>query len=168
MSYSTNTTILTYFAALPQSAGAAGYAKTILRLDSHVGRADTLINSKIARRYDITGYDTTGAVPPLLRTLSEDIASYFSFRAWFGQDNQNVNDWTDKFNDAVNILDEVRDGNIDLVNTAGSMIPEITSSTSEYIDSNTVDYQASFDEDDSLDWKTDSNKLDSIKDGRDG
>ena len=166
MSYSTNTTILTYFAAFPQTVGAAGYINIISRIDSHVGRADTIINSKIARRYDVSGYDTAGSVPPILRTLSEDISSYYTFRAAFSQDNQNVNDWTDKFNEAIVVLDEIRDGNMDLVNTAGAIIGEVLSTTVQYVDSNTIDYQSFFDCDEPLDWGPDPDKLTDISDKR--
>jgi hypothetical protein len=164
VSYSTNTTIISYFAALPQTTTSAGFALISGRITSHITRADTIINSKIARRYSVS--DLQVNVPPVLRTLSEDISSYFTFRAMFSQDNKNVNDWTEKFNEAMTLLDEIRDGNCDLVNTAGSIIPEITSATSMYVDSTTKDYQSYFDEDDPTDWKVDIDKKSSIRDGR--
>ena len=164
MSYSTNTTILSYFPQLPQTTTSAGYTQTVAIINSHITRADTLIKGKIASRYDIAGF--TASVPPLLRTISEDIASYFSFRSWFSQDNQNVNEWTDKFKEAESMLDMIRKGDMDLFNTAGALIAERASSNISLVDSNNLDYQPYFDEDGPLEWKVDSEKLDDINEKR--
>jgi hypothetical protein len=155
---------LTYFPGLPQSVGAAGYSNTTALITKHITRADTIINGKIAARYAIGSIQTN--VPPLLRTLSEDIASYFSFRSWFSQDNQNVNEWTDKFNEATQMLDMIRKGEMDLFDTAGSLITEVTTDDMQMVDGNNIDYQSFFDEDNELSWKVDEDKLDAIGDER--
>lgn len=166
MSYSTNTTIAQLLPVLPQSAGASGYTRTQSLVESHITRADSLINSKVANRYDVSSYDTAGSVPPLLRTLSEDIAAYYSYRSLYSADGQNDNEWTDKFKDAIEILNEIRQGDMDLVDTAGAMLPIRASSTVDDIASNTEDYTPTFGEDSSLDWAVDSTKINNLSDDR--
>jgi len=166
MPYSTNTTIVTLLPGLPQSSGAQGWTQNQARIDSHISRADNLINAKIGNRYDVSEFDTSGSVPPLCKTLSEDIASWFTYRSEFSGDNQNDNEWTDKFKMAIEMLDQIRDGEMDLLNTAGSLIEERATNVFDLIDSNTKNYTPFFDEDGPTEWKVDDDKLDSIEDDR--
>ena len=166
MAYATGTTILTLLPGLPQSLGSAGYDRVISLVDSHVDRADNLVNAKISNRYNVSGFNTSGSVPPVLRTLSEDITAYYSYRSLFSSDGQNDNEWTDKCKDAIDILNEIREGTMDLVDSSGSMIATRASATVDDIGSTTEDWTATFGEDDPLSWVVDSDKLDSIKDDR--
>ncbi len=166
MAYSTNTTILTLLPGMPQTSTSNGYTATTTLIDEHINRADNVINAKIAQRYAVGSFNTSGSVPPLLKTISEDIASYFTFRSEFGGDNQNDNEWTDKFKDAIELLDQLREGDIDLVNTTGSIIDERTTSAVDIISSTHIDYQPFFDEDSVTSWKVDDDKISSIEDNR--
>ena len=167
MPYTDPTSTLQLLPMLPQSFGSSGYSLTVTRLGNHITRADNIINGKISKRYDISQFnDTLTSAPPMLATISQDISSYYTLRGAFSSDNQNVLEWTDKFQDALAILDEIRDGKIDLVNTSGSVIEERSSTTTDYIESNTESYQAFFDEDSELNWKVDVDKLNSIRDKR--
>lgn len=164
--YSTSTTILILLPGLPQSSGAAGYTNIVNRIDKHIVRADNLINSKIAYRYNISGFNTSGSVPPLIQSLSEDIASYYTYRSEFSSDGQNENAWTDKFDQAIAMLDEIRGGTMDLIDSTGSLIAVLASSTVDLISSNTEDYTPFFGEDTVTSWKVDSDKLSSLSDSR--
>ena len=166
MSYSTNTTILLINPSWPQTTTAGGYDKLKNQIDEHITRADNFINSKIVNRYDISGFDTTGSVPPLLKTLSEDIATFFTMRNNYSNDNQNYNEWVEKYKDAIDMLDEIREGNMDLVNTTGSQIAIRTDEALQEVESSTEDYQSFFDEDGPLDWKVDATKIDNIDSDR--
>lgn len=166
MAYSTNTSILLLLPGLQQTTTEAGYTETSALIASHVARADTVINAKIAKRYDVSGFNTTGSVPPMLKTISEDMASYYSYRSLYSSDNQNFNEWTDKFKEAMELLDEIRDGDIDLVNTTGSVIQERTSATLDKIIANNENHQTFFDIDDPLDWDFDEDRKDEVKDAR--
>lgn len=164
--YATSTSILVILPGMPQTSTVSGYTSTVAIIDSHISRADSYINAKISNRYDVSGFDTVGSVPPLLKMLSEDIASYYTYRSQFSADNQNVNEWTEKFKDAIEVLNQIRDGDMDLVNTTGSLITELTDTENDMVTSSTEDYQSYFDEDSPLDWKVDDDKLESINDAR--
>ena len=164
MAYSTATTIIVLLPGLPNSAGAAGYTAITTLIDAHITRADNVINSKIARRYDIADFIVN--VPPLLRTISEDISSYYTYRSEYSGDTQNENEWTDKYNEAAKILDEIRDSKIDLVNTAGAIIPDRTESAFDMVTSDNQDYQPFFDIDEPTDWKFDADLKDSLRGNR--
>ena len=164
MSYSTNTSILFILPGLPQTDTTEGYTTTVAIIEDHIDRADNIINSKIVKRFDVSQFATE--VPPMLKTLSEDISSYFTYRSLYSGDNQNFNEWTDKFNMAMELLNELKEGEIDLVDDSGNIIEDRTTATIDRIVSSTEDYQPFFDEDDPLDWKLDDEKKDSIKDAR--
>ena len=167
MSYGTNTTILTLLPNLPQSATANGYTRVANLISSHVTRADTLINSYLVERYDISSFDTAGSVPPVLKTYSEDIASYYTLRSLYGGDGQNLNEYIQEYYKALEDLTKIREGEMNLFDTAGSQIPAKLSSTIDVVSSNTEDYTPTFLEDGPLSWATDSDKLDDIEDDRD-
>jgi len=164
MSYSTATTLLLLLPGLPQTSSSAGYSNTVSRIDQHIMRADNIINGMVAKRYIISNF--VSSVPPLLNTLSEDITSYFTYRSFFSMDNQNRNEWTDKFEGALDILREIRDNKMDLVDSSGNVVAELTSATTNYVDSNTKNYSSTFAEDTSTSWSVDSDKLDSIDSDR--
>jgi hypothetical protein len=166
MAYATNTTIITLFPGMPQTTTTEGHTATLSLVASHIDRADNLINGKIGKRYDVSGYDTSGSVPPLLQTLSEDIAAFYTFRSVYSGDNQNFNEWLSKFDEAMTMLNELRDGDLHLVNTTGSLIEERSSSTAAFVDSNTKDYTPTFGEDSSLNWEVDPDKLSDLSDSR--
>lgn len=162
MAYSTDTSILAILPGLPQTTTAARYTNTVSLIGNHISRADNLINSKIAKRYDVP-FTTT---PPIIKTLSEDITSYFTYRSVFSGDNQNDNQWTDKFKDAVEILDQIRDGKMDLIDTSGSLVPERSTTASTIVDSNTRQYAPFFNVDTSTSWEHDPDLLDEVEDDR--
>lgn len=164
MAYSTSTTITLLLPGLPQTTTATGHSTTIAVIEQHIDRADNLINSMIAQRYDVSGFTST--VPPLLKTISEDITTYLSYRSFFSSDNQNKNEWTDSYKEAKDLLKQLREGTRDLVDSSGNLIAEVETSAVDKIESTTMDYQPFFDEDDSVDWKVDDDKLDDIKDNR--
>lgn len=164
MAYSTSTTITLLLPGLPQTTSAAGHSTTIAIIEQHITRADNIINGMIAQRYNVSGFTTS--VPPLLKTISEDITSYFSYRSFFSGDNQNFNEWTDEYKAAMESLKKIREGDLDLVNSTGSLLPEVESSSVDRIESTTQDYQPFFDEDGVTDWAVDDDKLTNIKDNR--
>lgn len=166
MAYATSTSILLLLPGLPQTTSTNGYTETVALIDPHITRADNIINGKIAQRYSISGFNTSGSVPPMLKTLSEDIASYFTYRSLYSSDNQNFNEWTDKFKMAVEMLDQIRESELDLVNSTGAIIPDRTTATIDKIISTTEDYQPFFDIDEPTDWKNDEDREDEVKDAR--
>lgn len=167
MSYATNTTILTLLPNLSQSAGSSGFTKNSALIAVHVTRADNVINSYLVERYDISGFDVADAVPPILRTYSEDIASYFTMRSLYSGDGQNENEYIQEYYKALAELEKIKEGETNLYDTAGSQIPTKSSATVDMISSNTEDYTPTFGEDSSLSWETDQDKLNTLSDERD-
>lgn len=166
MSYSTNTTIVLLLPGMPQTSSSKNYSATVAVIDQHIARADNIVNGKIVARYDISSFDTAGSVPPILRTLSEDITSAYSYRSFYSADNQNNSDYLDKFNEAMETLNEIRDGDLFLFDTSGSLIEERVSTTDDgaLVTSNTEDYTSTFDEGPVLGWLVDPDKIDAIED----
>jgi len=164
MSYSSVTSILGFIPDLPQTNTMAGYTATAAIITAHITRADNLINAKISNRYDVSAFVSNP--PPLLISLSEDITTFYTFRSLYSSDNQNFNEWTDKFKDAITMLTEIHDSEMDLVGSTGSVLPERTETAHIMIDSNTKNYTPAFGEDDSLDWSVDSEKLSDLTSDR--
>jgi phage gp36-like protein len=160
-SYLTTTNILSIVPGLPQTSTEAGFSNTSAIVDRHITRAEAYCNGKIALRYSIPF--SSGSIPPLLITLCEDIAVFYSYRSFFTQDNQNYNDYLDTFKDAIATLDEIRDAKINLFLTDGSIIPELTSDDNADISSNVTSKQSFFDVDDPLDWAFNNDLKDTIR-----
>ena len=168
MSYATTTTIFTLLPGLPAtSVAASGHTETAAIIDEHIVRADNLINGKIAARYDVSGLDTTTSVPPMLKSIAEDISCYFTFRSIYGGDNANINDWIDKYDLALDWLNEIRNGEMELLDSSNDVIPERSTSHDNMVASTHDDYASAFNYDDVLNWKVDDDLIDSIEDDRD-
>ena len=121
------------------------------------------INGYCARRYAVPfgGGTSSGAIPPTIRDIAEQLGAYRTMRGYFSKDSVNDNAWVDKFKtDADSILKDIRDGKVDLFNTAGSVLAELNASSK--VDSNTIDYKASFNEATSTSWEVDPSKLESL------
>lgn len=169
MAYTTYTTILINNADLPQTTTQAGYTSTVSIIQNHITRADAFINGKLARRYDIP-FDPT---PPLIANISEDITSYYSYRSLYAQDNQNSStrlaeyQTVDATMTAFALLEQLRLGELDLVNTAGALIPENSDTQDDSVESTNEDYTPIFDVDDTLNQCVDCDRLTDIKNARD-
>ena len=162
MAYSTYTSILTILPGLPQTSTANGWTETTIVVAKHITRADSIIDGMISQRYD-----TPVSNAPLLNTLSEDITAYFTYRSFYTQDNMNRSEYFDDLrSDAMEVLEKIRKGDINLVDTAGSAILEPSTSTQSIVDSNNKDYQPFFDVDSEYDWKFDDDLIEDIRDKR--
>lgn len=162
----TATSLLAMLPNLPQTSTTdAGYSTTVEAMKLHVTRAENIVNGKVVGRYDINAWTQT-TCPPMLKALAEDLASYFIMRSVYVGDNQNDNEWTDKFKEALVELDEVRKGDMQLFDSAGSLIAERDSGTTDKVISNTEDYIMTFGEDKPLNWRIDRGKLDALSNDR--
>ena len=137
------------------SADAAGTAQ----FSRHITRAEGLINGYLAARYVLP----FSAVPPIIRTIAEDISSYFFIRGSYVQDGQRKNEYVDAFKEALGQLKDIRDGKTPLADTSGTLIPQITSS--KFL-STTKSYAPTFNDDDPMQWDTDPDKLSEIEGDR--
>lgn len=158
--YATTTAVLAMLPAFPQTASSRGYTTTLDRLGTHITRAESLINSKISERYDVSQFTSTAA-PPILRMLTEDIAAFYMLRSSYSGDNQSINEWADKFEEATEILEQIRKGEAHIVSSTGSQFG--VSTTVGVVESTTEDFNPTFDEGDVLDQMVDQDKLDALR-----
>jgi phage gp36-like protein len=159
VSYATITSVLQNFPKLPQTSTAAGYSVTVQVVGNHVTRSDALVDAYVAKRYALP----LSKVPPILRAVSDDICTYYTFRSFFTQDNSNRIDYFAELkNDALETLKMIGNGDLQLVDTSGAILPFLT----DYSIESTTDRQTFFDIDNSMDWEFNSDLVDEVKDGR--
>lgn len=113
----------------------------------HIDRAESIVNTYIVARFDLP----LSPVPPVLRTLTEDIACYFAVRSAYTQDGQNKNQYFTEYKEALKILEKLQKGEINLSNTDGSDVPSISTRYS----SSTEGYTPIFGIDNPENWKVD-------------
>jgi hypothetical protein len=162
----TATSMLPLLPILQQTNTVKGFSSTVTKLSSHITRAESIVNTHIVRRYDVSGF-SAGGHPPVLKTLTEDIAAYYYLRPQFTGDNQNDNEWVEKYLDAKEILKDLKEGNCDLIDENNAVISERTDANEDRVESNVEDYTPTFMEDDTLSQKIDSDKISDIADSRD-
>lgn len=161
MAYSSLSSILLILPGLPQTdVNGSGYTETAAVVNRHITRADSLIDTKIAKRYSTPITPS----PPMLTTLSEDITAYFTYRSFYTQDNHSKSEYFEElYRLALDSLEQIREGDMDLVGTTGSIIPERTDEADSLVDSTDKNYQPYFDVDSEFNWKFDEDLLDDIK-----
>lgn len=137
------------------TADAAGEAA----LAAHIIRAESVVNSYISARYSLP----FTVVPPIVRTLSEDIASWFHIRGVSAQDGQRDNPWYLTYKEDLKILTDIRDGKTQMALTDGSAVGPI--STNRFI-SSTQGFAQTFNLDSPESWAVDPDREDEIADGR--
>lgn len=118
----------------------------------HIDRAESVVNSYLTARYSLPF--TT--VPPILRTISEDLALYFLVRSAYTQDGQNKNQYHDEYKWAMTQLDKIGKGEIKLALTDGSIVAP---NTAARIISSDTNYTRIFGKDDPDQWKRDDDEI---------
>jgi len=167
MAYCLYTDILAVSPDLPQTTTAGGYSATSAIIAAQITRADALINAKVARRYSVP-FATT---PPLISSISEDIAKFYSYRQLYAQDGQNTAKRMEELlrpdlDNAFALLEAIRNSELDLVDSSGALIAENTTLVDDQIESTNEGYTPIFDVDGPLDWNIDSERLADAKAAR--
>jgi phage gp36-like protein len=151
-SYANTTNMKARFPGFPQSSTTFDTV-----LSDNITRAESVVNASIARRYGLPF--TT--VPPYIITIAEDLSAGYAYRSSFMRDSHNTSEWQEELVDkAMDMLKEIKDGDIDLVDTSGNIISE--RSTRTVITSNTEDYTLAFGLDTSTSWRVDPDRLSDI------
>jgi len=162
MAYCTYTSIITINPLLPAT-GATGFTTTMVTMiQAHEVRAGGIIDMYCARRFDLP----FSPVPPAIRAIAEDITSYFVFRSYFTMDNANKSEYFEQYARAVTDLEKIQKGEVDLVNTDGSLVTVNSADEQSLLDSTSLEYNSFFNVDDELDWKFDDDLKISITDER--
>jgi len=111
----------------------------------------------------LAAIDAADPLPAIIKSLAEDIASYFVMRGLYAGNDGSINDWIDRYRSARATLKAIADGTmqiegIDIDNSSdmGSLL------------SSTKDYKSTFDERDETDWGVDYDKIDDLDSEADG
>lgn len=134
---------------------------------THITRAESLVNAAVSVRYSlpfIVGTTTTN-VPPLLRTLSEDIACGYALRGSFAQDGASRNEYPESYFAALDMLKMIQSGQIVLTDTGGSVI---STRANARIISSSENYTPVFGLDEPTDWQRDSDEIADQESARNG
>ena len=125
------------------------------------------MNAAVSVRYTLpfTVGTTTTNVPPLLRTLSEDIACGYALRGSFAQDGASRNQYPESYFSALEMLKQIEKGEIVLTDTGGSVLP--TRSNTRIL-SSAENYTPIFGLDESTDWARDETEIADQENARNG
>lgn len=158
-SYATTTSISTLIPGFLRGNTTTSDTAGVAIFSAHVDRAEGLVNSYVAARYALP----LSPVPPLLRTLTEDIACYYAFRGALSQDGQRKNTYIEEYKQALSVLDDLKKGDVRLAYTDGSLVP--VASSSRFL-SSSEGYTPVFGKDDPEQWGVDSDESDDLEDAR--
>lgn len=125
----------------------------------HIDRAESVVNAKVAQRYVLP----FSVVPPLIRTVTEDIATYFSIRGTLNQDGKVKNVYLEDYEKAMSMLDEVVSGAITLVDTQGAALDTLGANRFR---SSTIDRSTIFGLDDAQNWQRDKDEIEETEASR--
>jgi hypothetical protein len=125
--------------------------------------AEDEVNKYISKRYNVSSI--ISSPPPVIRSLSERLASGYTYRHMARGSKDMIDRAKEIIDPVMENLKGIAEGNIDLLNTSGSIVTEMSNSSFRVL-CNTDTYYNTFDEDDPLNWKVDSDKLDDIYDSR--
>lgn len=131
-----------------------------------ITHSENEINNWISKRYDLTQFNTSTSIPPHITSLSETLSEGYMYQRM----SRGAKEWMSRGKELIDQATEnlklISNYKLDLVNTAGSVIVDM-SNTAYRVLSNTDGYSTTFDEDSELNWATDQTKLDDIESGRD-
>ena len=122
------------------------------RFSKHIDRAESIVNGAVGRRYSLPF--TT--VPPVIRTISEDIATYYALRGSFSQDGKVKNPYLVDYQSALDMLEKIMMGTMPLTYTDGSEVP---ANSANLFLSTTKDFRPIFGLDDAVDWRRDPDEV---------
>ena len=145
MAFCEDTDVLTNLNMSVTEVPALLLAKAIVKADAEI-RA-TFSSDLLA------ALDALGITPAIIKSLAEDIASYFVMRGLYSGKSPSSNEWIEKYKEAKETLKNIAEGT--------KQIEGITVDVGA-IQSSTKDYKATFDERDETCWGIDSDKLEDL------
>jgi len=123
-----------------------------LLLSKAIIKADAEIRAAFSSDL-LAALDALGATPAIIKSLSEDIASYFVMRGLYSGKSPSINTWSDKYKEARETLKDIAEGRKQIE----GIIVDVGA-----VQSSTKDYKRTFDERDETCWETDPNKLEDL------
>lgn len=101
-----------------------------------IGRAQAMVDAALAKRYNIP----FGGPPPIIETVTTDIAAYEILRRLFTQQRANKSEWAESFKDTgAALLKSLAEGKAVIVTASGTVlegrndIADVWSSTQDYL-----------------------------------
>lgn len=133
-----------------------------------IEHSEAEINKYLSKRYDLSSstFQTTTSIPPIVRMMSERLAEGYMWKWVSRGSKESIERGEGMIKDVISNLESIRSYKMDILNTAGSIITEL-SNTAYRVQCSTSDYQNTFNEDDSTSWVSDPDKLEDISDARD-
>lgn len=135
-------------------------------LTKKISLAENTVKSRLSKRYDLSAFDSATAIPPQLTNLTEMLTEGFYYKAASRGNEKMLKRGKTCIDWAMEELEMFVSGKVDLLDTAGSIIPEKENNQWD-MTSSTLGYHSTFNEDDPKNWRRDSDKLSDIADERD-
>jgi len=147
MAFCEDTDVLTNLNMSATDVPSSLLAKAIVKADAEIRAA---FSSDL-----LAALDALETTPAIIKSLTEDIASYYVMRGLYSGKMPSTNEWIDRYKEAKEILKDIASGT--------KQIEGITVDVGA-IQSSTKDYKRTFDERDETNWKTDPDKLEDLTD----
>jgi len=145
MAFCVTTDILTNISMATTDVPTALLAKAIIKADAEIRAA---FSTDL-----LAALDALEVTPAIVKSLSEDISSYYVMRGLYAGNTPSINAWIDRYKDAKEMLKEI---------AAGTKKIEEVDVEIGGVQSSTSGYKRTFDERDETDWGIDSNKLEDL------
>lgn len=147
MAFCETTDVLTNLNMAATDVPSALLTKAIVKADAEIRAA---FSSDL-----LAALDALETTPAIIKSLAEDIASYYVMRGLYSGKMPSTNEWIDRYKEAKETLKDIAEGR--------KQIEGITVKVGS-IQSSTKDYKRTFDERDETNWKTDPDKLEDLAD----
>lgn len=145
MAFCENTDVLTNLNMSTNEVPSALLAKAIIKADAEIRAA---FSSDL-----LTALDALETTPAIIKSLAEDIASYYVMRGLYSGKMPSTNEWIDRYKEAKETLEKIANG---ILQMEGITIDVGA------IQSTTKDYKRTFDERDETCWGPDPDKIEDL------
>ena len=133
---------------------------------NEIARAEGFIDSFLGKVY----LPSTYATSPTVMMLAEDMTTYRIYSNYVYNRPEGISSDAQtqlietRYNTSLNILEQLRDGKLELYQSDGTRIGQQNSSDTFFI--STANYQPTFAEDGELSWGLSKRKIDDLRDAR--
>lgn len=131
-----------------------------------ITHSENEINKYLSKRYDISAFQTTTSVPPLVTSLCETLTEGYMYQRMARGGKESLAHAKMLIEQVKENLKLIAEYKLDLLNSSGS-VNDDSANTAYRASSTTEDYNNTFNEDDQLNWEVDPDKLQAIADERD-
>jgi len=147
MAFCENIDVLTNLNMSTNEVPAALLAKAIIKADAEIRAA---FSSDL-----LAALDALETTPAIIKSLAEDIASYYVMRGLYSGKMPSTNEWIDRYKEAKETLEKIANGILQMEGITVDM---------GAIQSSTKDYKRTFDERDETCWGPDPDKIEDLGD----